>query len=125
VKLKAREPLEQDIKNAILAWLFMQKNCYVWPNDSTGIFDPVKKIYRKKHSKYHRIGISDILGIWNGRPLAIEVKRPKGVVSPEQRVFLNEFNKHGGIGFIARSVDDVIEHLKSSWMIQSPSIKID
>jgi hypothetical protein len=57
-------------------------------------------------------GISDILGIYQGRFLAIEVKRPGGRVSREQREFLNRVNAEGGLGFVAYSVDDVVERLQ-------------
>jgi len=103
---------EGDVKNSILEWLSFQPNCFVWPNASVGVFDPVRKIYRKPRSKYHMNGVSDILGIWNGKPLAIEVKRQKGgVVSPEQKLFIERFNKHGGIAFVARSWQEVKSHL--------------
>jgi hypothetical protein len=57
-------------------------------------------------------GISDILGIYKGRMLAIEVKRPGGRVSQEQRAFLERVNEEGGVGFVAYSVDDVVERLE-------------
>lgn len=56
-------------------------------------------------------GIADILGIYNGRMLAIEVKKPGGKVSPHQRSFLKRVNEEGGIGFVAYSVDDVVSQL--------------
>lgn len=56
-------------------------------------------------------GVADLLGIYNGMPLAIEVKTPKGRVSIHQERFLRRFAGHGGIAFVARSVDDVIENL--------------
>jgi hypothetical protein len=67
---------------------------------------------RINRSKYLRNGISDILGVLRGgRALAIEVKAPKGVVSPEQEEFLALVNRSGGLGFVARSVEDVQKHL--------------
>jgi hypothetical protein len=56
-------------------------------------------------------GVSDIIGCWNGRFLAIEVKTPGGRVSPDQEKFLEAVRRHGGIAFVARSIDDVIEGL--------------
>lgn len=56
-------------------------------------------------------GISDILGVYKGRMLAIEVKRPGGRVSPEQIKFIKQVNEEGGIGFVAYSVDEVVERL--------------
>jgi len=57
-------------------------------------------------------GVSDIIGIYKGRFLAIEVKTPKGKVTEAQRAFIDRVNKEGGIAFVARSVEDVIEKLE-------------
>jgi len=103
---------EQEIKNSILDYLSWKRECFVWPNDSVGIYDPIRKIYRKKNSKFHIRGVSDILGIFRERALAIEVKTQKGKVSPEQLEFISKFNKSGGIAFVARSVEDVERELK-------------
>lgn len=67
-------------------------------------------------------GISDILGIYQGRMLVIEVKR-QGWEPPnpgtkaykhfvEQQGFLSQVKKNGGIAFFAQSVEDVIERLE-------------
>ena len=56
-------------------------------------------------------GVSDILGCHRGRLLAIEVKAPEGRLSEKQQAFLDRVKAEGGIAFVARSVDDVIEHL--------------
>jgi len=56
-------------------------------------------------------GVADILGIYQGRFLAIEVKRRLGKLSPEQAKFLDRINHEGGIALCARSVDDVIAGL--------------
>lgn len=63
-------------------------------------------------------GIPDILGILPagvaggpGRFLAIEVKTDKGRVSPDQEKFMELINRSGGLAFVARSVDDVIDTL--------------
>ncbi len=54
-------------------------------------------------------GKSDILGIYEGKFLAIEVKRPNGIVSEDQAYFIERINKEGGIAFIATCLEDVIE----------------
>jgi len=58
-------------------------------------------------------GMSDIIGILpGGRFLAIEVKSAKGAATEAQLIFLAEIAKAGGLAFVARSVEDVIDHLK-------------
>jgi hypothetical protein len=46
-----------------------------------------------------------------GRFFGCEVKTEKGVLSDHQTKFIQAINESGGIGFVARSVDDVIKHL--------------
>ena len=66
-------------------------------------------------------GVSDIVGIYKGKFFAIEVKRSDALKCPfncrhktcaAQKRFLNGVNSHGGIGFVARSIDDVVNNLK-------------
>ena len=56
-------------------------------------------------------GVADLLGIWKGKPLAIEVKVPGKDASEEQKLFLARHAQHGGISFVAHSVDEVREEL--------------
>lgn len=59
-------------------------------------------------------GSADLIGIVppSGRFLAIEIKTDKGVATKEQIAFLKMVNDCGGIGFIARSVEEAIQNLK-------------
>jgi hypothetical protein len=56
-------------------------------------------------------GVSDIIGCYKGRMLAIEIKSEKGRVTADQQYFLDQVNKAGGLGFVAKSIDDVIREL--------------
>lgn len=63
-------------------------------------------------------GCSDILGQLKPRNgevigafLAVEVKRPGGMLTEEQAAFLSVVNKNGGFGICARSVTTVLEEL--------------
>lgn len=103
--------LEKDIKRQIIQWLFMQKNCFAWINTSVGVFDAKKKTYRRTIGVGRINGTSDILGIWQRRFLAIEVKRPGGKLTHDQIVFLERVRENGGIAFTAYSLDDVIKNL--------------
>jgi hypothetical protein len=53
-------------------------------------------------------GISDIIGCYKGRMIAIELKAPKGVLSLAQEEFIRRINDAGGLAFCARSIDEVI-----------------
>lgn len=100
---------ETDIQNAILEYL-QYKNIFVWRNNNTPVFDPRTNAYRRM-PKGSIKGVSDILGVFKGKMLAIEVKRPGFYPSQSQKKFLQQINDEGGVGFIARSVDDVEREL--------------
>jgi hypothetical protein len=52
-------------------------------------------------------GSSDLIGITNtGRFLAVEAKTPKGRTTDGQESFLEMVNRLGGIGIVARSLED-------------------
>ena len=53
-------------------------------------------------------GISDIIGCYNGRMIAIEIKKPGGKATGDQLRFLASVNQAGGIGFMASSTEDVV-----------------
>lgn len=100
---------EQQVKNQISDFLNF-KGIFFWWNHSTGMFDPTRKQYRKRNGKYDMRGTSDILGIFKGRLLAIEVKATTKP-SQHQILFLTRVIEAGGIGMVAYSVQDVIELL--------------
>jgi len=57
-------------------------------------------------------GVPDIVGILpDGKFLAIEVKTAKGRLSPHQERFIQNINDAGGLAFVARSPEDVIDKL--------------
>jgi hypothetical protein len=57
-------------------------------------------------------GVPDIVGITTGgKFFGCEVKTEKGVLSEHQSKFIQNINAAGGIGFVARNLEDVIEHL--------------
>ena len=56
-------------------------------------------------------GVPDIIGCFKGRLIGIEIKSEKGVVSEYQKEFIENINRAGGLAFVARSLEDVIEGL--------------
>ena len=108
----SKDPTEKQIENAILDYLALLPGTY-WKCNNVGLWDSNKKVYRQP-GRHFRHGTSDILGIMgdgSGRLVAIEVKTKKGRLSEYQKQFLEDINKHGGIGFVARSLDEVRERL--------------
>lgn len=90
------------LKRQIVEWLSAQPGCYIRQVQIGGIRG------RANHGK----GISDIIGIWRGRFLAVEVKTREGRLSPEQAEFLECIRRFGGIAIVARSVGDVENNLR-------------
>lgn len=56
-------------------------------------------------------GIADLYAIKGGLSVWIEVKTPAGILSDHQRTFRDEIESHGGVYYVARSVDDVVNTL--------------
>jgi hypothetical protein len=119
---------EKDVENLILTFLRI-KGIFCWKNQSTGVFDPTKRTFRKSHNRHHINGVSDIIGIVDGRMLAIEVKKPyiskktnrvmertqeqlEKLASDDQILFINNIKALGAVSFYADSVDIVKEKLK-------------
>ena len=123
---------EKEIENKILDWLKFNK-IFAWKNQSVGIYDPVKKIYRKPNNKHHIKGTSDILGILpDGKLLAIEVKKPLlkkkrnelellAQLSDEQFTFIRTVLENNGVAFVADSID-FVAHMLRNYKIKSSDI---
>jgi ketopantoate reductase len=96
-----------ELTKAILRYLNLN-SFFCWRNNTVGIWDEKKGIFRKNAGLN---GIADIIGIEKktGRFLAIEVKFGKDEMSYEQLAFMSEIERAGGIAIVARSIDDVID----------------
>lgn len=120
---KRRKPtrsLEIPIQRAILDWL-TRHQFFVWRVNNVGVWDEKRKRYRKNNGKGFVKGVADIMGcLADGRTLAIEVKSRTGRVTPEQHLFLENVRVHGGVAFVARSLDDVIVRLTPYWQVRKP-----
>jgi len=104
---------EKEIENKILDFMNRIDGCFAWKVNSVGVYDPVKKVYRLPKSKHILSGVSDIIGVYNGRFIAIEVKKKTGKVSEEQYLFIDNIIKNGGCAGVARSLADAIKLLKA------------
>ena len=82
--------------------------------DAVGIYNRVVQVGSVGGRTNSGKGISDIIAIIpGGRWFAIEVKTQRGMLSKEQREFLDAIEAKGGIAMVARSLDDVISVLKN------------
>lgn len=103
---------ESVVKKHIFTLLSIQKEFFGWVETSTGIWDPKTSRFRKRSGTGMRCGVSDVVGIWAGRGMALEIKAEKGRLTDGQIIFLSDFRKHGGIAAVLRSVDDTLLLLK-------------
>lgn len=94
------------IKRGICEWLETQ-GCFFWIQQAGKIPGRIGR------SRFQRNGVADILGVWKGRLLAIEVKTKTGKLSSEQVEFLDQVNRFGGIAFAARSIEDCQRELQN------------
>jgi hypothetical protein len=102
---------EKLIQNAILEWLKWQPEAFFWQHNNNAVFDAKRGCF-KSFGKWSMRGVSDIIGMWESRFLAIEVKAGKNSLTQDQRLFLLEIERRGGIAFVAKSLDEVIKRLK-------------
>jgi len=52
-------------------------------------------------------GVADRIGFYKGQGLAIEFKRPKGVLSAHQVEFKRMWEQEGGLHITCRSIEDL------------------
>lgn len=102
----AKKILEKSIEKNILEYLEARGDGYFWKNNSVGVYDPVKRVYRKARSRFLIKGTADILGCYRGLFIALEVKTKSGRLTSGQKKFLQNINKQGGIGAVVRSMAD-------------------
>lgn len=111
-KTLPRKILEKDVEKLILQFLQYLPGCYAWKNHTTGYFNVKKSKFTKQKSDFAINGVSDILGVYNGKFLAIEVKAPTNKKrSIDQDIFIETVRKNGGVAFYATSIEDVKQGL--------------
>ncbi len=92
---------ESEILQAIRLEMGKMNDVLIFRNSVGGLYD--------KNGRFVRYGLgvgsSDLIGLFRGRFLAIEVKRPGGKRSPEQINFIEVIRRAGGLAGFAESVE--------------------
>jgi len=57
-------------------------------------------------------GVPDLICCFKGRLIGIEIKAEKGIVSEYQKEFIDNINRAGGLAFVARDIQTVIDKLE-------------
>lgn len=112
VETRRRNKAEESANLAAIMEFLQWSRVFAFRVNNTPVFDTTRNVFRSM-GKFTRKGVADILGIVNGIPLAIEVKREGGKLSKDQEDFLEEFEQNGGIAIVATSPDEVQRRLKS------------
>ena len=112
LRLTPSEPLEAQVQRAVLRALSLHPRVAWAHRMNSGVFRPQRKDGSVGFVRAGFEGLSDVIGqLVDGRLLAVEVKRPSGRVTEPQDAFLTRVRTHGGVAFVARSVDDVWNEL--------------
>lgn len=99
-----KSPLESAIQKSLIDYLKLRGHIVVRfnniPIEKNGVKIPVRQR-----------GVSDLLVCRKGGQfVAVEVKRPHTKPTPEQEAFLGSVTAAGGLGFVARSIEDLQQH---------------
>lgn len=113
-RLPGRRPgaTEREVQRSCLAAL-PRLGVLAWRNN-TGAAR-----YGERHVRFGVPGLGDILGVLpGGRALMIECKGERGRVTEAQRACIDNFNRQGGLAFVARSLDGMLIALRAEGVIK-------
>jgi len=116
---RSRLPLEKEphIVQGIVQYLKLS-GFIVW-RQNTGATKFTDRTGREQMVRFGFPGLSDVLGILpDGRFLAIEVKKPGGRVSPEQKAFLEAATMNKALAFVAFSADEVAARFRAEGYVK-------
>ncbi len=101
------DPTEKEILNACLDYLNTIWGCKCW-RQNTGAMSSVYK-GKTRFMRFGQPGQADITGIYRGRRIEIEVKKPRTKPTLIQGEWLGEMQRLGAIAFWCTSVDECRE----------------
>lgn len=106
--MKEKFPLEKDIQNEICEYL-KNNAFFFWRSNNLPVFsrNNAGKMAFRAMGKYTLKGIPDIIVIYKGKFIGIEVKRVGAPLREDQIKFKVNTIVHGGIYIMATSVEQV------------------
>lgn len=125
VKEGLPEVTEHQIQSLILERLSFIKNGFFW-RENSGLIT-AEHNGKKRHWRAGIKGIADIIGVYKGFFVAIEVKRAGKKPSVEQKAYLQRVRDCGGIGFVCDDDKTVIESLETYYaaLVTPSNLPID
>lgn len=103
---KAKAETANQITRNILRAANMQPGCVAYRVNNVGVWDAEKGIHRKGNTEK---GLPDVILIFKGRFVGIEVKAGRDKLSEDQLKRKFEIERAGGIYFEARSTDGFLK----------------
>lgn len=98
---------ESDLLRSICDYLALKKH-FFWRQNTSSTYDSKGGFFRRM-PPYAKKGVPDIILIrQTGRFVGLEVKLPKGKLSPDQRTFEIDSMAMGAEYHVVRSIDDII-----------------
>ncbi len=95
-----------DLTNEVINYIYVAGG-FAWRASSVGVFDTKRMHFRAAAKK----GVSDILSIYKGRLIAVEIKIGTDSLSDEQKGFMNNIDHYGGYSIVAIN----LEQFKKEW----------
>jgi len=103
---------ESKLVKACLEYLRFHPSIMAWRNNTGGASASYKG--KTRYIAFGAPGAPDILGVTDGRALAVECKSPKGKQTEAQRKWQADFEACGGLYILARTLDDLEDGLTTS-----------
>ena len=110
-----KEIKESSVLKQVEEWLTLHRFWHMRCNNSAGKAQS-GMFMRSFTCNGHAVkGVSDIFAIKDGVTFWIECKRPVGgVISVDQRNFLDAMNRHGAVGIVVNSIESLEAQLKEA-----------
>ena len=115
-----KKEISKNIKEAVVLkqveeWLTLHKIWHMRCNNAAGKAQS-GMFMRSFTCNGHSVkGVSDIYAIIDGISLWIECKRPVGgIISPDQRNFLDAMNRNGAVGIVVNGIESLESQLKEA-----------
>lgn len=80
--------------------------CYFFRNNNAPVFDANRGVHRRLHRDTPK-GLPDIMGLYKGKFIGIEVKTEHTKLTQSQKVIKAKIENANGIFITARSIEDV------------------
>ena len=100
-----RDASEADVLRAVRQYLDLRGMVYV-RNNTGCLFDRGGRPVR-----FGRAGSADVILLYKGKFVSVEVKGPAGKLSEAQEAWAADVRRHGGLALTVRSVEELIHEL--------------